>query len=60
MNDQGWAITMKLPYVITYVCQNFDARDVRGEIPKSIYNASYFLPIIFPTIGPKLSLIQIE
>ena len=56
MNDQGWAITMKLPYV----CQNFDARDVRGEIPKSIYNASYFLPIIFPTIGPKLSLIQIE
>ena len=45
---QGPAITIKLPYVITYVCQNFGIRDVCGQIPKRIYQASYLLPIDFP------------
>ena len=41
---QGSIITIKSPYVITYVCQNLGIRDVRGQIRKSIYQASYFLP----------------
>ena len=44
---QGSTI-IKLAYVITYVCQNFGVRDVRGQIPKNIYEASYLLPSDFP------------
>ena len=33
-------VTIKLPHVITYVYQNFGVRDVRGQIPKIIYQAS--------------------
>ena len=32
--QQGLTIIIKSPYVITYVCQNFDVRDIRGQIPK--------------------------
>ena len=46
--DQGTTITIKLPYVITYVCQNFGIRDVCFQIPKRIYRASYLLPSDFP------------
>ena len=45
---QGSTITAKLLYVIRYVCQNFDIRDLQGQIPKSIYQASYLLPSDFP------------
>ena len=45
---QGSIITIKSPYVITYVCQNFGVRDVFGQIPKSIYQASCLLPGDFP------------
>ena len=41
---QGSAITLKSPYV----CQIFGVRDVRGQIPKSIYQALYLLPSDFP------------
>ena len=44
---QGLTITKILPYVITYVCQKFGVRDKRGQIPKSIYQASYHLPSDF-------------
>ena len=30
---QFTTITMKLPYVITYVCQNFGVLDICGQIP---------------------------
>ena len=36
---QGSTINIKWPYEITYVCQNFGVRDVRGQIPKGIYQA---------------------
>ena len=41
---QGSAITLKSPYV----CQIFGVCDVRGQIPKSIYQALYLLPSDFP------------
>ena len=41
---QGLTITIISPYVITYVCQNFVVRNVREQIPKNIYEASYLLP----------------
>ena len=41
-------ITIKSPDVITYVYHNFGVHDVRGQIPKSIYQASYFLSRDFP------------
>ena len=44
---QGSTVTVKSPYVITYVCQNFGVRDVHGQTPKSIYQASYLLPSNF-------------
>ena len=44
---QGSTIIMKLPYVIMYVYQNFGIRDIHGQIPKSIYQASYLLPSYF-------------
>ena len=37
---QGSTITMKLPYGITYVYQNFGVGDGHGQIPKNIYQAS--------------------
>ena len=37
---QGLTIR-KMPYVITYVYQNFGVRNVHGQIQKSIYQASY-------------------
>ena len=33
---QGSTVTLKLPYMMTYVCQTFVIRDVRGQIPKRI------------------------
>ena len=45
---QGSTITIKSRHVITYVCQNFGVRHVRGQIPKSIYQVSYLLPNDFP------------
>ena len=44
---QGSTISLKSPYVITYVCQNFGVHDVRGQIPKHMYQA-YLLPSDFP------------
>ena len=43
LSIQGSTVTIKSPYEITYVCQNFDVRDVHGQTPKSIYQASYLL-----------------
>ena len=37
--QQGSTITIKLPYVIMYACRKFDIRDVRGQLPKSKYQA---------------------
>ena len=45
---QGLTITIKSLSMITYVCQNFGVRDIRGQIPKSMYQASYLLPSDFP------------
>ena len=50
---QGLTITIKLPYVITYVCQNFGVHDVRRQIPKKYHQASYLLPNNFPKNFPK-------
>ena len=36
-------ITIKLPYVIKYVCQSLGICDVCEQIPKSIYYMSYLL-----------------
>ena len=44
----AWTVTPKLPYMITYVCQTFVIRDIRGQIPKRIYQAPYHLPSDFP------------
>ena len=35
-------------YVMMYLCQNFDIHDIRGEIPKSMYQESDLLPSDFP------------
>ena len=35
LRSQGSKITIKLPYVITYVCQNFGIRDARRQMPKN-------------------------
>ena len=43
-------VTIKLLYVIMYMCQNFGVSDVLVQIPKSIYQASYFCLVIFLTI----------
>ena len=64
VNVKVWAnqcltVTIKSPYVITYVCQNFGICDVRGKITKSINQASYLLPSDFPKNFPKLVLIYI-
>ena len=48
VNKQGSTVNIKSPYVITHVCQNFAVRDVRGQILKNIYQASYLLPSDFP------------
>ena len=45
---QGSTITIKLLYVITYVCQNFGVHNVHGQIPKGIYQASLLLTSDFP------------
>ena len=45
---QGLTITIKSQYVITNVCQNFGVRDLRGQIPNSMCQASYPLPSDFP------------
>ena len=50
-------ITMKLPYVITYMYQNFCVRGVHGQIPRSIYQALWLLPSDFPNHFSKLVLI---
>ena len=64
VNVKVWAsqcstVTIKSPYVITYVCQNFGICDVRGKITKSIYQKSYLLPSDFPNNFLKLVLIYI-
>ena len=41
-------LTIKSQYVITNVCQNFGVRDLRGQIPNSMCQASYPLPSDFP------------
>ena len=46
--QKGLTITIKLPYVIANVFQNFSVRGIRRQIPKSIYQASYLLPSDFP------------
>ena len=45
---QGSTVSIKSMYVITYACQNSGVRDALGQIPKSIYQASYLLPSNFP------------
>ena len=55
LSIQDSTITIKLLYMITYVCQNFDIHDVQGQIPKSILQASYFLPTDFPNSWSKAS-----
>ena len=44
---QGLTITIKSPYVTTYMCQNCGVWDVLWQIPKSIYQESYLLPSDF-------------
>ena len=44
---QGSTVTIKSPYVKTYVCQNFGVRDVDGQKLKRMYLASYLLPSDF-------------
>ena len=44
---QGSTITIKLPFMIMYVCQDFGISDVRLQIPKGIYQASEHLPSYF-------------
>ena len=46
--NQGSTIKIKSPCVITYVCQSFDVTDICGQIPESIYQASYLLNSDFP------------
>ena len=53
-NIQGSTIIITLPFVITYLYQNFGICDIHGQIPKSIYQASYPLPRDFLTIFPKV------
>ena len=36
ITPQGLTITIKSPYVITYVRQTFGVRDVRGQVPKTM------------------------
>ena len=45
--QQGSTITIKSPYVITYICQDFGVRDVRRQIPKAIYRMSNLFPSDF-------------
>ena len=44
---QGLTITIKSPYAISYLSQNFSTHDVRRQISKSIYQVPYFLPSDF-------------
>ena len=46
--------------MITYVCQNFGVRDIRGQIPKSLQQALYLLPSDFPNNFSKLFIIKVE
>ena len=46
--QQGSTMIIKLPHVITNVYQNFGIGDEHGQIPKSIYQVPYPLPIDFP------------
>ena len=55
---QGSTIIIKLPYVIAYMCQNFGLCEVRGQIPTSIYQASYLLPSDFPKHFPEASYLK--
>ena len=48
IHDQGSTITIESSDVITYVCQKFAVRNVRGQIPESLYQASYLIPSDFP------------
>ena len=41
--NQGLKITIKLSYLITYMCQNIGVHDICGQIPRSIYQ-TYLLP----------------
>ena len=52
-NPQDSTITIKSTHVIKYLCQSFGVRNVRGQIPKSIYQASYFLPSDFSNNFPQ-------
>ena len=56
-HNQDSILTIKSPYVITLMYQNFGVRDIRGQIPKSIYQASHLLLSDSPNNFPKLVLI---
>ena len=43
-----------------YVWQNFGVRNVLGQIPKSVYQATHFYLVIFLTIFHKLVRTEIE
>ena len=51
------AIPINSPYVITYVCQNFGVRDVRGQIRKVYIRSHTFYVVTVQTIFPKFVLI---
>ena len=52
---QGSTITIKSPYVITYIRQNFGVCDVRGQIPKIIIRRFTFYAVIFLTKFNKIA-----
>ena len=57
---QGSTITIKLQYVITYLCQNFGIHDVHGQIPNAFIRRHTFYLVIFLTIFLALGPIQME
>ena len=48
MARQGSTNIIKMLYVITYTYQNFGIPGIHGQIPKSIYQASYLSATNFP------------
>ena len=51
---QGSTITIKLPYMITYMCQNFDVCDIHRQIRNCKIKHHTFNLMIFLTICPML------
>ena len=54
---QSSTVTVKSPYVITYACQNFGVRNVRGQIPKTDTMRHTLCLTNFIAIFPNLVLI---